>query len=232
MRCAINYVPPPDDPLTLKAAAWLGRDTYSGMPRAVDVEGLTAADHSFLTALPRRAGFHATLKPPFTLEAGHSVHELERRLTQYCRTLAPVAVELRIALIDTFFALVPTRPEPELDRLAANVVAEFDSCRRPMSPEDLERRSAARFNQAQLSNLAKWGSPFVFDQFHFHMTLTGPVDRAEREHVQLVLSRYFGTAPIAVTVDRLVLSVQEELHEPFGIHSAHPFARLPKLRIA
>jgi hypothetical protein len=232
MRCAINYVPPPDDPLTIKAAAWLGRDSYSGMPRSVDVEGLTSGDHSFLTALPRRAGFHATLKPPFTLEDGHSVHELERRLTAYSKGLTPVPVELRIALIDTFFALVPVQAEPELVRLAANIVAEFDSYRRPMSAEDLERRSAARFNQAQLSNLSKWGSPFVFDQFHFHMTLTGPVDRAEREHVQLVLSRYFGSAPIAVTVDRLVLSVQEEIHEPFGIHSAHPFARLPQLRIA
>ena len=232
MRCAITYVPPPKDPLTQKAAAWLGRDSYSGMPARIDVEGLTQADHSFLTALPRRSGFHATLKPPFTLEDGHSVHELERRLTHYSNSLTPVDLELRIALIDTFFALVPVRPEPAVVQMAANIVAEFDSFRRPMSPEDLERRGAARFNQAQLSNLAKWGSPFVFDQFHFHMTLTGPVDRAEREHVQLVLTRYFGAAPISVTVDRLVLSVQEETHEPFGIHSAHPFARIPQLRIA
>jgi hypothetical protein len=232
MRCAINYVPPPDDALTSRAAAWLGRDSYSGLPRRAEVEGLTSGDHSFLTALPRRAGFHATLKPPFTLEDGHSVHELERRLTQYSVGLVPVALDLRIALIDTFFALVPVRPNPELARLAANIVAEFDGFRRPTSPEYLERRSAARFNQAQLSNLAKWGSPFVFDQFHFHMTLTGPVDPAEREHVELVLNRYFGSAPIPVTVDRLVLAVQEETHEPFGVHSAHPFDRVPQLRIA
>jgi hypothetical protein len=232
MRCAINYVPPPDDPLTLAAAAWLGRDSYSGMPRHAQVEGLTAGDHSFLTALPRRAGFHATLKPPFTLEDGHSVHELERRLTQYSVGLTPIALELGIALIDTFFALVPLKRDPELERLAANIVAEFDGFRRPMSPDDLERRSAARFSQAQLSNLSKWGSPFVFDQFHFHMTLTGPVERAEREHVALVLARYFGTQPIPVTVDRLVLAVQEETYAPFGVHSAHPFARLPQLRIA
>lgn len=232
MRCAITYVPPPDDPLTKKAAAWLGRDSYSGMPCRTEVEGLTAGDHSFLTALPRRAGFHATLKPPFTLEDGHSVHELNRRLTQYSANLMPVDLELRVALIDTFFALVPLRPDPALDRMAANIVAEFDSFRRPMTAEDLERRSAARFNQAQLSNLTKWGSPFVFDQFRFHMTLTGPVDRAEREHVELVLNRYFGGAPIPVTVDRLVLAAQEETHEPFGIHSAHPFARVPQLRIA
>jgi hypothetical protein len=232
MRCAITYVPPPENPLTQRAAAWLGRDSYSGMPTRIEVEGLTPGDHSFLTALPRRSGFHATLKPPFTLEDGHSVHELERRLTHYSKDLTPVDLELRIALIDNFFALVPVRRDPELDRMAANIVAEFDGFRRPMCAEELERRSAARFNQAQLSNLSKWGSPFVFDQFHFHMTLTGPVDRAEREHVQLVLARYFGSAPIAVTVDRLVLSVQEEIHEPFGIHSAHPFACLPQLRIA
>lgn len=232
MRCAITYVPPPDDPLTVKAAAWLGRDSYSGAPRRAEIEGLTAADHSFLTALPRRSGFHATLKPPFTLEDGHSVHELERRLTQYSVGLTPVRLELRILLIDTFFALVPVKPDPLLDRLAANIVAEFDSFRRPMSAGDLERRSAARFNAAQLTNLEKWGSPFVFDQFHFHMTLTGPVDRAEREHVELVLTRYFGSAPIPVTVDRLVLAVQEEAHEPFGVHSAHAFTRMPQLRIA
>ncbi|HEV2566116.1 MAG TPA: DUF1045 domain-containing protein [Microvirga sp.] len=223
MRCAIHYVPPPDDPLTVKAAAWLGRDSYSGMPRSTTVEGLTASDHSFLTALPRRAGFHATLKPPFALEEGHTLRELERRIGAYSAELAPVALELRIALLDTFFALVPTTPQPELDRLAANVVAEFDRFRRPMSPDDLERRSAARLSQAQLSNLAKWGSPYVFGQFTFHMTLTGPVDRDEREHVALVLARCFGAAPIRVLVDRLVLAVQEQEHEPFGVHSAHPF---------
>jgi hypothetical protein len=116
--------------------------------------------------------------------------------------------------------------------MAANIVAEFDSYRRPMSPEDLERRSAARFTSTQLGNLAKWGSPFVFDQFRFHMTLTGPVDRAEREHVALVLARYFSGVSLAISVDRLVLAVQEEVHEPFGIHSAHPFARVPQLRTA
>jgi len=96
MRCAITYVPPPDNPLTLKAAAWLGRDSYSGMPRRTEVEGLTSGDHSFLTALPRRAGFHATLKPPFALETGHSVHELDRRLAEFSLGLTPVALDLRM----------------------------------------------------------------------------------------------------------------------------------------
>jgi len=127
---------------------------------------------------------------------------------------------------------VPSKPVPSIEQIAANIVAEFDGFRRPTSPEFLERRSAARFSPAQLSNLEKWGSPFVFDQFHFHMTLTGPVDRAERGHVELVLKRYFGAAPIPISFDRLVLAVQEEDHEPFGIHSAYPFATEPQVRFA
>jgi hypothetical protein len=232
MRCAITYVPPPDDPLSLRAAAWLGRDAYSGAPCLADVEGLTAADHSFLTVLPRRAGFHATLKPPFVLETGHSVHELERRLGEYARQLQPARVALEIARIASFFAFVPTAPVPDIVRLAANIVAEFDGFRRPLERDEIERRSAARLNAAQLANLEKWGSPFVFDQYHFHMTLTGPVDRSERDHVARVLERYFGRQPVEIVLDRLVLAVQDEAHEPFRIHSTHRFAVPSALRIA
>jgi hypothetical protein len=230
MRCAITFVPPPDDRLTLSAAAWLGHDAYSGRRQLADVEGLTEADHSFLTALPRRAGFHATLKPPFELETGRSVHELERRLDEYVRHLRPTGLRLEIALIDSFYALVPTGPSPAIVKLAANIVAEFDSFRRPMTPEEFERRAAARYKPTQLANLAKWGSPFVFDHFTFHMTLTGPVPRNEREHVALVLERYFGSEPVEIEVDRLVLAVQDEVHEPYRIHSTHAFAS--ELRIA
>lgn len=222
MRCEIAYVPPPEDPLSEKVGAWLGGGSRGEAPPAV--EGLTAADHSFLTALPRRSGFHATLKPPFTLEDSHSVFELERRLAEFATQLRePMPLTLQIALIDSFFAFVPTHPVPDVARLAAEIVVQFDGFRRPMSQEDLDRRSAARYSPTQLANLAKWGSPFVFDQFHFHMTLTGPVDRNEREHVALVLNRYFGVAPFTVALDRIVLSVQDDTHEPFRIHSAHPF---------
>jgi hypothetical protein len=233
MRCEIAYVPPPDDPLTTKAAGWLGRDPYSGSVTEAQVEGLTRDDRSYLTALPRRFGFHATLKPPFVLEQGHTDHELGRRLGEFAKNVRPLpTVHLRIALIDTFFALVPAHPAPELMHLAANIVAEFDAFRLPMTPEDVDRRSAARYSPVQLANLRRWGSAFVFDQFHFHMTLTGPVDRNEREHVQLVLNRYFGSAPIPVAIDRLSLSVQHEPHDPYRIHSTHLFEAAPEIRIA
>lgn len=222
MRCEIAYVPPPEDPLSERVGAWLGGGSRGEAPPVI--EGLTPADHSFLTALPRRSGFHATLKPPFALEDGHSVFELERRLAEFAvQRREPILLTLEIARVDSFFAFVPTHPIPEIARLAAEIVVQFDGFRRPMSPEELDRRSAARYSPTQLANLVKWGSPFVFDQFHFHMTLTGPVDRNERDHVALVLNRHFGVAPFTVALDRIVLSVQDDAYEPFRIHSAHPF---------
>lgn len=233
MRCAIYFVPPADDPLTIAAASWLRRDPYSGARLSEPIEGLTDADHAFLTALPRRYGFHATLKAPFRLADGKSVHELERRLGGFCDRLVPIRLSTKIALVDNFFAFVPERPEPELDVLAARIVTEFDAFRSPLSEIDIARRDVSRLTGRQLANLMNWGTPFVFDQFRFHMTLTGPIDHLERDHLAMVLSHHFGglaTAPIVI--GQLVLAVEPEPLAPFLVHSAHKFPVKTQKRIA
>jgi len=233
MRCAIYFVPPADDPLTVAAAAWLRRDPYSGARLSSPIEGLTDADHAFLTALPRRYGFHATLKAPFWLADGRSVHELERRLAAFCDRLSPIMLGSKIALIENFFALVPTTPEPELDMLAARLVTEFDAFRSPLTEIDLARRDVSRLTGRQLANLMTGGYPHVFDQFRFHMTLTGPIDHLERDHVAMVLARHFGdlaTAPLRIA--QLVLAIEPEPHAPFLVHSTHQFPMKTQLRIA
>ena len=68
MRVAIYFAPPVDHPLSVAAAAWLGRDAWTGarLERG-RVEGFDPATLESLTAEPRRYGFHATMKPPFRL---------------------------------------------------------------------------------------------------------------------------------------------------------------------
>src|SRR3954465_12652387 len=127
MRCAIYFVPPPDDPLTVAAAHWLRRAGYTGAGQAGEIEGLTERDHAFLTALPRRYGFHATLKAPFRLAEGKSLFELERGLDNFCAKIDPIRVKAKLMLVENFFALAPAAPNPELDMLAARVVTEFDA---------------------------------------------------------------------------------------------------------
>lgn len=233
MRCAIYFVPPPDDPLTVAAAGWLRRDGYTGASIASEIEGLTERDHAFLTALPRRYGFHATFKSPFRLAEGKSVHELERQLTAFCKRAAPLSLKIRIALVDSFFAILPTASDPDLDMLAARIVTEFDAFRSQLTEIDLARRDVSRLNGRQLANLMTWGAPNVFDQFRFHMTLTGPIDHMERDHVQLVLNRHFdGLCDRLLEIGQLVLAVEPEPHAPFIVHSSHRFAARKQLRFA
>ncbi len=233
MRCAIYFVPPPDDPLTVAAAAWLRRDGYTGAGIASEIEGLTERDHAFLTALPRRYGFHATLKAPFRLAEGKSVHELERQLNTFCNRLSPLGLRITLKLIDAFFALVPVAADPDLDMLAARVVTEFDSFRSQLTEIDIARRDVSRLSGRQLANLMTWGYPHVFDQFRFHMTLTGPIDHMERDHVATVLKRHFGDlCSGSLQIGQLVLAVEPEPLAPFIVHSSHRFGVKNELRIA
>lgn len=233
MRCAIYFIPPADDPLTETAARWLRRDPYTGARVSCPVDGLTEADHAFLTALPRRYGFHATLKAPFRLAEGKSLFELQRGLDIFCARIEPIRMKARLALIENFFALVPAAPDAELDMLAARVVTEFDTFRSPITEIEIARSDASRLNGRQLSNLMNWGSPHIFDQFRFHMTLTGPIDHLERDHVMTVLCRHFGAlAEPRLAIGQLVLAVEPEPHAPFLVHSTHKFPHAAELRIA
>src|SRR5262249_56836083 len=72
-------------------------------------------------------------------------------------------------------ALFPGQPSPDLDRLAADCVTAFDRFRRPLRAQERSKRLAAGLSASQIAHLDRWGYPFVFDDFRFHMTLTGPV---------------------------------------------------------
>lgn len=225
MRCAICFIPPADDALTLAGGRWLRRDPYSGAKISSTIEGLIDEDHAFLTALPRRHGFHGTLKAPFRLLEGRSIQELGDRLDRFCTRLEPIEIDIRIALVDSFFAIVPCATEPELDSLAARLVTEFDGFRSPLTEIDLARRDVSRLNSRQLSNLMTWGCPNVFDQFRFHMTLTGHIDHLERDHVALVLARHFGhLAAGPIEIAQIGLFVEPEPNAPFVVHSTHRFS--------
>ena len=75
-------------------------------------------------------------------------------------------------LIGGFVAIVPATPSPGLDELAADCVTGFERFRLPMTAQERSRRLAAGLSQHQTANLERWGYPYVFEEFRFHMTLT------------------------------------------------------------
>ena len=172
-RLAISYAPPADSGLWAFGSAWLGWDAEAGaVPPRPAVEGLPE-DPLSLTVSPRRYGFHGTLKPPFFLAEGTSAGELEREAEALAASLAPFeAPPLSLQTTGRFGFLGLSAPSPEMAALASACVERLDRFRAPPSQAELARRRKMSLTPAQEDNLARWGYPYVFEQFRFHLTLT------------------------------------------------------------
>jgi putative phosphonate metabolism protein len=210
-RFAIYWAPPEGSPLAKLGAAWL-----HGAPGAVLPE-IDPHRRDALTAAPRHYGLHATLKPPFFLDEGRTEAELCRALESFVAGLTCFVVPpLRVAVLDGFIALVPSAPCPALDGLAAQCVTEFDAFRRPAPPEELARRRAAGLTERQEQHLLRWGYPYVLDDFRFHVTLTGRIERGEANALLAGLGHAFQPAiGTAFEVSEVALFAQDSADAPF-----------------
>jgi putative phosphonate metabolism protein len=219
-RFAIYWAPRPGSPLAAFGAEWLGRDAEDGraMPQPA------VPDIARMTAEPRRYGFHATLKPPFALAEGCDEAALLDAVASLAITIDVLALPpLQLDAIGRFLALVPSAPAPDVERLAASCVARLDRFRAPLSPDELARRRQARLTPAQDALLQRWGYPYVFEEYRFHLTLTGPLTPEERAAIEPVLVRR--TAPLYVApvrVEDLVVFVEEGAGAPFRVRARFP----------
>ena len=193
-RFSLFWAPPSGSMLAGFGASWLGWDAEAGaFAPHPDVPALPVPVAE-ITAAPRRYGFHGTLKPPFRLRQGADTAGLDRAAAALAgRTVPFEAPPLALARIGSFIALVPSAPCPALGDLAAACVREPDHLRAPPDERELARRRAHRLSPRQEEHLARWGYPYVMDEFRFHLTLTGALGR---EHAGTVFDALKGlTAP-------------------------------------
>ncbi|MDO5529177.1 MAG: DUF1045 domain-containing protein [Paracoccus sp. (in: a-proteobacteria)] len=217
-RFAIYYTPPEGE-FSARAARWLGWDIAAGQrAEHPQIDGLDVAG---ITETPRKYGFHATIKAPFRLAAGAEPALLQRRLTEFAATQAPVTLEggLTLARLGGFVAGVPASPSAALQDLAANTVRALDDLRAPLSEAEIARRRPERLSPAERANLDQWGYPYVMDAFRFHMTLSG--DLADPAPVIAALEDYLGPhIPRPLTIEALTLCGEAE-------GRFHQIARVP-----
>jgi len=176
-RVAIYYAPLADDPLTPLTTAWLGRDPVTSAPAAQPpIPGIDD-----VTAEPRRYGFHATLKPPMRLAEGRGWRELLTAVRAIAARIPPFDLP-RLSVQDLwgFLALRETEPCPALQALADACVEELDDFRAPPSEDEVARRRASGLSAEQEAMLQRWGYPYVFDSWFFHMTLTRRLSGPEK----------------------------------------------------
>src|SRR5690606_11280147 len=124
--------------------------------------------------------------------------------------------------IDEFLALVPAGDCAGLNAFANRVVAEFDPFRAPLSEAEIERRSAAGLTASEQAHLERWGYPYVFSDFRFHMTLTGRLPIDESAQVEQAAQAHFGTVLAGpMQIASLALFAEPERNAPFHVRSFH-----------
>ncbi len=216
-RYAVYFVPEPGGELYRFGSSWLGYDCYSGFalarrsPPAINADA--AEQH---TREPRNYGFHGTLKAPFHLDPAYREADLIVALEAF--SARALTFDPSVELLDAFVAIVPAARCDPLESLAADCVRHFDRYRAPLSEQDRQRRTAAGLTSRQCENLDTWGYPYVFEDFRFHMTLTGRLAQETRHQILAALRGAFNEAVgwKSVSVDRIVLLRQEE-GEPFTV---------------
>jgi hypothetical protein len=101
---------------------------------------------------------------------------------------------LVVADIFGFLALRETEPCRPLQALADACVERVDTFRDPPTEEELVRRRRANLSPEQDALLVRWGYPYVFGSWFFHMTLTRRLSGPEKTAVLPAAESWFAPA--------------------------------------
>lgn len=231
MRYAVYFAPAPHSRWWAFGCAWLGYDAEAcrAVPqpaiRDVPVEVFAA-----VTGVPWRYGFHATLKAPMRLAEGVDEAEFFAAVARLAAgwkafTLPP----LRVERLGSFLACTTVARDPRAHALADECVRELDAFRAPADAAEIARREAAGLSDAQRALLARWGYPYVLDEYRFHMTLTGPLDRVLPQ-VEIAVTEAASEAVAALAdeplaCDAMCVFTQAAPGAPFRLRQRYAFGR-------
>ncbi len=217
-RYAIYYAPRPGA-FADATAQWLGWDAQAG--RAVPQPDASLAAQ---TAVPRKYGFHGTLKAPFRLASHSTQSELMLACAALADSLAPVTMDgLHLGMIDGFLALTPKGDTRALNRLAAQVVQTLEPFRAPLTDAEIARRNPAALTPRQRGHLLTYGYPYVLEDFKFHLTLTGSLSHAGTQPMHHAAQHIF--APYIAGpfhVQDLCLFGEDAVTGPFHLIHRYP----------
>lgn len=226
MRYSIYFSHPQTAELTRLGNQWLGRSAFSNDElQQPALKGVGGERLHNLTEDARRYGFHATMKPPFHLAEDKTQGDVKSALKDFARKTAPFSLEgLAPNLLGKFLALTPTTKSQQLSELAARCITEFDHLRAPLSDKDIERRRKTNLTPQQDSYMLEWGYPYIFEHFHFHMTLSKRLeDETERKALKAAAQDHF--KPVInqlFPISHLALCIEPEAGAPFQIIEIAP----------
>ncbi len=228
-RYALYFVPGQGSLLHRLGSALLGYDIYS--EQAVTHPDMVLPEGSSLDGLttePRRYGLHATVVAPF-FPAKTNEANLLRAAAHFCQSAPPVPLpRIEVAAHRGFMALRPGRSTQDecaaydaLRALAADAVRFFFPLRLPPQPAETARRLAGKLSPRQAEYARDWGYPYIFEEYDFHITLSGPVQSACAQSLHKVLFHYFEEATAEpLHIDHLCVC-RQPVHKTDGSDEKH-----------
>jgi putative phosphonate metabolism protein len=189
IRYALYFAPPQDNPWWSLLSRWLGYDACTGkdVPQ-LDIAAVRSSDFRAITEHPRHYGAHATLKAPFRLSPAHSEQNLLEAVDIYAAGLTAFTLpEPRVELLKNFIALVPSKADAQINRIADDCTVKFDHFRAPLSDAEMARRLGEPLDELSRELLSRWGYPHVLQRYQFHISLTGSLNTYSQGATSAVL---------------------------------------------
>jgi hypothetical protein len=207
-RFAIFYTP--TGALADFGAQWLGWDSAHG--RAVVQSEIAGIDVRTITQTPRKYGLHGTLKAPFKLAEGCDLAQLRDAASTFATGQPEFEIGALALRHDSgFVALRPRSQQVALCKFAAATVMAFHGFRATLTDVDIARRREAKLTARQDQQMLDWGYPFIFDDFHFHLTLSSRMEAGEAAQVIDALSlRLESIVPTPFVIDAITLMGQDD----------------------
>lgn len=183
-RVAIFYAPGSQTPLANFGAQWLGWDVEhaKSVPHP-EIDDLPEPIEA-LVATPQKYGFHGTLKAPFRLHENQTLDGLGAAMKAFSEQHRKFFIgQMKVAKLGSFVAIIQENPSDEFANFASNIVTHFEDYRAPLTDEDIVKRRKAKLTPRQDELMLKWGYPFIFNEFKFHLTLTGKLSEQNAQTV-------------------------------------------------
>ncbi len=113
---------------------------------------------------------------------------------------------------------------PTVLAFASSIVEAFDGFRAAPTEAELRRRLSSRLNDIEREYVARWGYPYVFDRYQFHMTLTEKLSPEAQSKVRERLEELLGALAMDdYTIDALTLFEQKRPGADFHVRSRFKF---------
>ena len=221
-RYAIYFAPKKESDLNQFGRTWLAGDMHSSLK----IDGISDKQMADVITPAARYGFHGTLKPPFHLTSSNQESLLIKDLKTFVSNEKPFLLPaLKLSRIGRFLALAPQQQSFRMQALSERCVRFFDPYRQPESESQMNKRRKPGLNIRQENYLVTWGYPYIFKEFKFHLTLTGPIiDKKLKTIIFKELEKRLRLIHLdGIIVASVCLFIQEGKEAPFLLHSRYEF---------